>query len=667
MSLHTAAARAALLLTMGVLGACQLTPQAEGPVAALPPAAPSGVAMPATRAANAALAARLPLDDPRDFESVSRGFLARIEADAIRDSEGGVVFPIADFEALSGDAPDTVNPSLWRQAMLTNAHGLYEVMDGLYQVRGYDISVMSVIRGETGWILIDPMLSTETAAAGLKLVNDTLGERPVTGLIYTHSHGDHFGGARGVIDEAEARARGVPILAPEGFTREAVSENVIAGPHMTRRAQLMFGNNLPIGPQHHVSVGLGPALSRGTVSLILPTEEVPMTGGTRMIDGIVFEFIDANETEAPAEFMFYLPQFRALCVAEVANATFHNLLTPRGAQIRNALKWSEVIDHVLLEYGGRSDLAFGSHHWPVWGQENVTRYLRGQRDVYRYTHDQVLRRANAGATIIEVAETLPEPAGSDTEFHMRGYYGTLNHNAKAVYQYYFGWWDGVPANYVLHVPEERARRFVALGGGREAVLAAGIAAFEAGDYRWASEVLNNLVFAEPDFTPGRDWLAASYEQIGYQAESGAWRAYFLSAAQELRLGPPAAGSALINADFIAAIPTAEFFNALAARYVPERLGRAPFAINFAFPDTGETFSVDAGAATAFPRAGYQDPGAAVSLTLPRQAFLGMVAGIVSLPDLLASGAASLEGDPGALGAWSGALEAPPESFTLVEP
>lgn len=630
-----------------------------------PPAA--GEATETTRAANAAVAARLPLGDQSDFADAGRGLLARIEADAIRDGEGNVVWPIRAHEFVTGESPDTVNPSLWRQARLTNMHGLFEVMDGIYQVRGYDISVMTVIRGETGWIIVDPLLSSETAASALGLVNDTLGTRPVTGIIYTHSHADHFGGVRGVIDEVDARERGVPILAPVGFSKSAVAENLLAGTHMTRRAVLMFGNALPLGPTGRVSIGLGPGLAQGTVGLIAPTEEVPGRGTQRVIDGVVFEFVDAAGTEAPAEFMFYLPQFRALCTAEVATATFHNALTPRGAKIRDLLKWSQAIDYVLTEYGARSDVVFASHHWPTWGQENVETFLRGQRDIYRYTHDQALRRANRGETMIELADGIEEPGFQTAASDTRGYYGTLNHNAKAVYQFYFGWWDGVPATYHAHPPEARAERFVAAMGGIGSVLEEGRRAFEEGDYRWAAEVFNQAVFADPEDQAARDWLAASYEQLGFQAESGAWRSYYLAGAHELRGGPPTAETNLGNRDFIAGVPTLDLFDALAARYAPEGLARAPFELNVAFTDTGETVLVDVGEATAFPRLGMQSEEAAVTLSLTRAAFNALILQERSFPELVAAGDAVVSGDPTALAAYFAALEAPDPWFNVVEP
>ncbi len=654
-----------ILAAAALLGACSGGQEGPAPSSEAPP---TGVATEATRAANAALAARLPLDESSDFDDASRGLLAQIAQDEILDDNGEVVWRISKRDFITGDSPDTVNPSLWRQERLNSFHGLFEVTDGVYQVRGYDLAVMSVIRGDTGWIIVDPLLNKETSAAGLKLVNDTLGERPVTGVIYTHSHADHFGGARGVIDETEIEARNVPVLAPIGFSEAAVSENLLAGNYMTRRAVLMFGNTLPSGTTGQVGVGLGPGLPTGTIGLVAPTEEIEGRGTVRVVDGVTFEFIDAAGTEAPAEFMFYLPEFNALCTAEVATATFHNGLTLRGAKVRDFLEWSRAIDYVLTEYGDSSDVVFASHHWPTFGQERVVDFLRGQRDIYRYTHDQTVRRANRGETQFEIAEELEEPPVQSTNFDTRGYYGTLNHNAKAVYQYYFGWWDGVPATFNAHPLEEKAGRFVEAVGGEDAALAVGQKAFDEGDYRWAAEVLNYVLFANPENEHARDWLAASYEQMGFQAESGAWRDYYLTGASELRNGlPEAVEVSTASRDFIEGVPTIELFNALAVRYAPEKLAREPFALNFRFTDTDETILVDVGRATAFPRPGTQAEDAAATLTLSRSAFNDLILQERNFQQIAAAGEAFVEGDPTALLAWFGALETPEAWFNVVEP
>ena len=638
-------------------------PSAEALEAGLPS---PGTATEITKRSNAALAGRLDLSQGSDGEDARRDRLSFIEDEAILNGNGDVVWVIPQFEFLGADAPETVNPSLWRQSQLAAHHGLFKVMDGIYQVRGYDLSVMSVIEGDTGWILVDPLTATETAAASLKLVNDTLGERPVTGVLYTHSHADHFGGARGVITDEQVAA-GVPVLAPIGFSESAVSENLIAGNQMSRRATMMFGNTLPRSTTAHVGSGLGPGLPNGTVSLLLPTEEIEGRGTVRVIDGVTFEFIDAAGTEAPAEFMFYLPEKRALCTAEVATATFHNVLTPRGAKVRDALKWSRVIDYVLAEYGETSDVVFASHHWPTWGQENVAQFLAGQRDIYRYVHDQTLRNANAGATMVEAAEAVEEPGFQGADFATRGYYGTLNHNAKAVYQHYFGWWGGVPADYNRLPHEVTATRYVDAMGGADKVLEIGQDAFASGDYRWAAEVFNHLVFADPENQEGRDWLSATYEQLGFQAESGAWRSYYLTGAAELRRGVPDIGNPnLGNPDFLKAVPSLDLFDALAVRYNPEEMDKDPFVVVFTFPDRDETISLLVEASVLVPRAGAtEDPAATV--TINRTDLDRLILGEAAPLGLITGGKMKISGKRSAVSDMFDALDQPDFWFNTVTP
>ena len=638
-------------------------PSAEAIEAGLP--AP-GTATQVTQDVNAALADRLDLSEGSDGEDARRDRLAYIEDEAILAEDGSVVWSIPQFEFLDGEAPKTVNPSLWRQSQLAAHHGLFKVSDGIYQVRGYDLSVMSVIEGDTGWIIVDPLTANETAAASLKLVNDTLGERPVTGVLYTHSHADHFGGARGVITDEQVAA-GVPVLAPIGFSESAVSENLIAGNQMSRRATLMFGNTLPRSMTAHVGSGLGPGLPNGTVSLLLPTEEIEGRGTIRVIDGVTFEFIDAAGTEAPAEFMFYLPEKRALCTAEVATATFHNVLTRAGRKSGTRSNGAVPLIMSLAEYGETSDVVFASHHWPTWGQENVAQFLRSQRDIYRYVHDQTLRNANAGATMIEAAEAVEEPEFQAADFTTRGYYGTLNHNAKAVYQHYFGWWGGVPADYNRLPHEVTASRYVEAMGGADAVLDLGQEAFGSGDYRWAAEVFNHLVFADPDNQEARDWLSASYEQLGFQAESGAWRSYYLTGAAELRRGVPDAGNPnLGNADFLKAVPSLDLFDALAVRFNPEKMKRDPFVIVFNFPDRDETISVLVEKSVIVPReGGTEDPTATV--TIDRHDLDRLILGEAAPLGLITGGKMKLSGNRGAVSAMFDSLDQPDFWFNTVVP
>lgn len=658
--------RALLLSSAFLFAACgdpgsQTRPSADTDI---PEAPKPGHVSNSTKRMNAALAKRLPLSDQQDFEDASRGFLAAISAPAILDDKGIPVWEIAQYDFVTGQAPETVNPSLWRQGELVAKHGLFEVAPGLYQVRGYDLSVMTLIEGRSGWIIIDPLTNVETARAALKLANDTLGAKPVSALLYTHSHADHFGGAKGVLPDG---AGDVPVIAPRHFSKEAVSENVLAGNHMTRRATLMFGSTLPRNATGHVSSGLGPGLPRGNVSLILPTEELGTGVTKKTIDGVKFEFMDMGGTEAPSEFIFYLPDFKALHTAEVASGTFHNVLTPRGAKSRDALAWSQGIDAMLAEYGVQSDIVLASHHWPKWGTERVQTHLRNQRDIYRYVHDATLRAANSGSGMIEAAEKMEAPKFLDEDFGARGYYGTLNHNSKAVYQHYFGWWSGVPAEYHKLPPEQSAVKYVAAMGGADAVLKQGIKAYETGDFRWAAEILNHLVFAKKGGQPAKDWLAATYEQMGYQAESGAWRSYYLTGAQELRVGLVARNVANPgSADVLRSVPTRTLLDAMAVRFDGSKVSKTPKSLNFVFTDTDEEFTIEVNRSTALARPGLSGEPAA-TVTLSRTSFNKLLGQQAEFGELMKTGDIKLSGNPLAARDYLTALETPELWFNIVEP
>lgn len=640
--------------------------EATPEVAATAENPPIGIATEATRQANAAMAARLPLASQTDFENANRGFLAKLE-EPILNEDGSVSWDVNRFDFIKGDAPDTVNPSLWRQSKLNRIHGLFEVIDGIYQIRGYDLAVMTLIRGDTGWIIVDPLTSPAPAKAGLALANKTLGERPVVGVIFTHSHADHFGGVRGIISEADLEGGAVPLIAPAGFTEEAISENLLAGNYMARRAAFQFGGLLPAGETGQVGTGLGQMLSVGNVGLMKPTKEIGSEGETLTVDGVTLEFLDAGGTEAPAEIVFYLPQFKALCAAEVATRNFHNALTPRGAQIRDTLTWSKVIDQMLITFGAKSDVMFASHHWPIWEQENITTALRNQRDNYRYVHDQTLRRANNGGTMVEIAEELAEPDFAASDFGVRGYYGTLNHNSKAVFQYYFGWWDGVPANYHRLPPVEEAIKYVEFMGGADAVIEKSVASFNKGEFRWAATALNHLVFAEPGNKKAISWLAASYEQMGFQAESGAWRNYFLAGAAELRNGVPDTGEIRTgNPQLLRAVPTEKLFDAIAVRFNPEKMERDPYTVQFVFPDRDEVISIDVNKSVAFPHLVAADnPNATV--TMDRKTFDLILAGETSFLAQVTTGNASVAGNPLVARAFMASLDQPGFWFNVVTP
>ena len=599
----------------------------------------------ATRRAHAALVRTLPVDTGEDFEDARRGFIGTIPDARIANDAGRVFWSMADFafEAEGQPCPDTVNPSLWRQAQLNSIHGLFEVTPGIYQVRNFDLSNITFIEGKDGYIVVDPLISSETAAAALALLRQHRGDRPVSAVIYTHSHVDHYGGVRGVLSDADIAA-GLRIIAPEGFLKEAVSENVLAGNAMNRRATYMYGSLLPRGPKGHVDAGLGKTVSMGTVSLVPPTESVSATGTRLTVDGVEIVFQVTPDTEAPAEMNFFFPQFGALCMAENCSCHLHNLYTPRGAQVRDAKSWSFYIDEAIDLFAADTKVLFASHHWPRWGAGKASAFLKKQRDLYKYIHDQTLRMANHGLTPLEIGEQLALPPTLASEWYSRGYYGTLNHNAKAVYQRYLGWFDGNPANLHKHPPVEAGRRYVELAGGVEALLTHARTAFEAGDYRWVAEVVNHLVFADPTNAEARCLQADALEQMGYQAESGPWRAFYLTAAMELRFPRPPATSPRPGAGGqLRALPADNLLDALSVRLNGEAVGDAEIAVNLRFSDSGESFLVTVENAVLHHAPGKTAAGAAI-VTLTRAALAALAMAEKTLAQLLADGAVSITGD-----------------------
>jgi alkyl sulfatase BDS1-like metallo-beta-lactamase superfamily hydrolase len=474
-----------------------------------------------------------------DFDDATRGLIA----EGPRSVEGRYgqalwdrdAYSFLDDPALAESPPSTVNPSLWRQGRLNNVAGLFEVAPSIFQVRGMDISNITFIAGATGWIVIDPLTSQETASAAFTLVNEHLGQRPVHAVIYTHSHTDHFGGVYGIISEEDVASGRVQVIAPAGFLDAAVSENVLAGTVMIRRAMYMYGVLLAKDPQGHVDTGLGKGMpGLPTVGLCPPTKEIAQTGDELVIDTVRLVFQLTPGTEAPAEMNIFVPEMRALCMAENCTATQHNVYTLRGAQVRDALLWSKYIDDSIRSFAHECDVLFASHHWPRWGSKRLVNYLESQRDAYRYVHDQTLRLANLGFTMNEIAEQLTLPVSLGNEFFNRDYYGTVSHNSKAVYQRYLGWFDGNPAHLHPHPPVEAATRYVEFMGGVDAVLEKAQDSFARGDYRWVVEVVNHVVFADPDNESARNLQANALEQLGYQSESGPWRDFYLTGALELR-------------------------------------------------------------------------------------------------------------------------------------
>lgn len=582
----------------------------------------------ATRAAHEAVARSLPIDDGSDEALAQRGFLRTIPG---ADVPGA--WSQAPYAFLDGARPDTVNPSLWRQARLNARHGLYEVTPGVYQVRGFDISNVTFVEGREGWIVIDPLTSAQPAAAALELVRATLGQRPVTGVIYTHSHVDHYGGILGVASMDEV-AGGLPIIAPEGFLQAAVAENVLAGNVMSRRATYMYGGLLPKDARGHVDSGLGKGTSTGRVALVPPTVSVTHTGQTLDLDGVEIRFQVTPDTEAPAEMNFFFPKFGALCMAENCTCHLHNLYTPRGAQVRDAKAWSFYIDEAVSMFGASSDVMFASHHWPRWGEAPIRAFLTKQRDLYKYIHDQTLRMANHGLNATEIAEALRLPPTLEAEWHTRSYYGTLSHNAKAVYQKYLGWFDGNPANLHKHPPEAAGQRYVAALGGAENLLLRAREAFEAGDYRWVAELVGHLVFAQPDHTQARALQADALEQMGYQAESGPWRDFYLTGAQELRNPRPKTDKPRqAAAGQLRSLPADNLLDSLSVRLNGLGAGATTLAFTAVFDDTGERFAVSLENAVLHHRPG--DGGPEVRVT--REALVDLVLGAKTPAEVSISG------------------------------
>jgi alkyl sulfatase BDS1-like metallo-beta-lactamase superfamily hydrolase len=476
-----------------------------------------------------------PFGDVRDFRDAERGFIAALAPGIVRNAAGEVVWDNDSYSFLAGDAPDTVHPGLWRQSVLNAKQGLFQVTDGIYQVRGLDLSNVSFVEGGTGVIVIDPLISVETAAAALALYRKHRGGRPVVGVIYTHSHVDHFGGVKGVISQEEVEA-GVPVIAPQGFLEPAIAENIYVGTAMGRRAGYMYGAALPRGPRGGVGAGLGQTTSTGTVSLIAPTVDITATGQELTVDGVHMVFQLAPGTEAPAEMHFLFPARKALCMAENATHTLHNILTIRGAVVRDAHSWARYLTEAIELFGAEAEVVFASHHWPTSGRERVVEFLGLQRDLYAYLHDQTLRLINQGYTGAEIAELFELPPALRRAWHTRGYYGSVSHNVKAIYQRYLGWYDGNPARLWQHPPQEAAKRYVAFMGGADAVVEKAHACYQDGDLRWAAQVLDHVLFADPGHQAARALLADVLEQLGFGSENGTWRGAYLSGALELRRG-----------------------------------------------------------------------------------------------------------------------------------
>jgi alkyl sulfatase BDS1-like metallo-beta-lactamase superfamily hydrolase len=621
----------------------------------------------ATIAANRAVLEALDFTDRQDFEDATKGLIASEPALRVTSASGASVWDLSANAFIEGEAPASVNPSLWRQARLNNIHGLFKVTEGIYQMRGYDLSNMTLIEGKTGWIVVDPLTARETAAAAFAFARKHLGERPIVAMIFTHSHIDHFGGVLGVLTSEGVQAESIRIIAPQGFMDEATSENIIAGTAMSRRAMLMYGKQLARSERGHVDSGLGISPAFGSFGLLEPTEIVDHTPQTLLIDGLEFIFQNAPGSEAPAELTFYLPHARAFNGAEVTSHNMHNLYTLRGAKVRDALLWSHYIGE-SIELFGEAEVYLASHHWPIWGNARIIDFLEVQRDTYKYIHDQTVRLFNQGLTPGEIAEVIELPVSLQKDFHNRGYYGTLRHNARAVYQNYLGWYDGNPAHLNPLPPAEAGQRYVELAGGADELLRHARAAYDEAGYRWAAELLNHLVFADPANGEARSLLAACYDQLGYQAESGPWRDVYLSAAFELRHGPPEQGlNIAAMTDVLRQTPVRRFFDSMAVRLNGPDAEGVQLSVNFVFTDLGESYLLDIGNAVLHHRPSSPDAPADATLKLTHDMFLAMLTGQAGLTDLLLSDQIQLEGSKLDLVKFFSLLDKPDGRFNIVTP
>jgi alkyl sulfatase BDS1-like metallo-beta-lactamase superfamily hydrolase len=603
----------------------------------------------------------------RELELARRGLIAAFDPPRVENEDGRVVWELESYEFLDAEPPPSAHPNLWRQAQLNRIAGLFELAPGFYQLRGFDLSNMHVVEGREGIVVIDPLVSTETAAAALALYREHRGERPVTGLLYTHSHIDHFGGARGVLSEEEIAARRVPILAPAGFLHHAVSENVFAGTAMARRAGYMYGARLERGPEGQLGSGLGQTTSLGTIGLLPPNLDVVESGQEEIVDGVRMRFQLTPEAEAPAAMNVHFPDARVLCVADNAVCSMHNLLTLRGALVRDARLWANHLDRTIELHGAETEVLCAGHNWPRWGGAEIVDFLEQQRDLYAYLHDQTVRLLNKGLTGAEIAETIELPPSLAAEWHCREFYGSVSHNAKAIYQRYMGWFDGNPASLWEHPPVERARRYVEFMGGADAVLAKARASFEAGDYRWVAEVVNRVVFAEPANRAARELQAEALERLGFGAENATWRNFFLMGARELRDGVSGTPTGTAPPDVVARLTVSQLLDAMAIRLDGPRAADLRLRVDWTVTDPDEEHRIEVRNGVLRHRPGRHEPAADAGLVVEREALNQLLLKTADVGELAESGRLRVEGDGVKLGELLGLLDEPDPGFAIVTP
>jgi alkyl sulfatase BDS1-like metallo-beta-lactamase superfamily hydrolase len=616
-----------------------------------------------------AMLTALPFADTADFDDAARGFMGTIDHAKVTSAQGRAVFSLEPYGFLSeAEAPATVNPSLWRQSRLNMHHGLFEVVPGVYQVRGLDIANMTLIEGDSGVIVVDTLTSIEGARAAMELYVKHRGRRPVAAVIFTHTHTDHWGGARGVLTEEILASGRVPIIAPNLFMEHAVSENIIAGPAMLRRAQYQFGPFLAKGERGQVDCGLGKSMAAGGVALLRPTDLIMATGDTRIIDGVAFEFQMAPNSEAPAEMHFYVARYGLLNLAENCTHNFHNLLPFRGADVRDALAWSRYLGEALKLWGGKAEAMCGQHHWPVWGRERIDTMIRQQRDTYKFAHDQTIRLMNHGLNASEIAETIRLPKSLEGAWHTRGYYGHIRHNVKAIYQKYLGWYDANPVHLDPLPPAEAGKKYVEYMGGANAILSRARVDFEKGEFRFVAQALSHLVFADPDNQAARALLADTFEQLGYAAESATWRNAYLFGAQELRQGmPKAPPRAAMPRETLAALRTEQLWDVLGVRLNGPKAEGKHLVLNWSFTDTGERFVLNLENCALTYTEGLQSTDADASFTLARGTLDEVIAKQTNFPDAVAAGRIEVSGNPTRLTELTALMDEFPRMFEIVEP
>lgn len=605
------------------------------------------------------LKSTMPFDDKRDFEEAKKGFIAEPSYRQIMAEAGTVAWNIGQYDFLLEEGKDfkSIHPSLQRMAVLNMNYGLFEVIPGIYQVRGYDLANISFIKGNTGWIVFDPLTSKETAKAALDFINEKLGARPVVAVVYSHSHGDHFGGVRGVVDEADVKSGKVKVIAPIGFMKHAVSENVYAGNAMTRRLFYQYGVLLPAGPNGHVDQSIGKNVSSGNIGLIAPNVVITADIENHTVDGIKMIFQNTPGTEAPAEMNTYFPDMKAFWAAENITGTIHNIYTLRGALVRDALEWSKQINKALYLFGQEAEVMFASHSWPRWGNERIQEVMKSQRDTYANLNNGVLNLANKGVTISEMHNVYEVPMSLQKQWSARSYHGSVEHNARAVINRYLGYWDANPATLIPLSPGESAPLYVEMMGGSSKIIAKGKELLNEGKYKYAMEILNKLVYAEPANQEAKDLLANNFEQLGYQAESPSVRNSYLAAAYELRNGiPTGASPKTTSPDLVGAISTELFLDFLGVRLDSKKAGDENFSINLITPDNGEKFAVELSNGTLTNAMNFQAKTADLTLTINRSDLLQVMFGLTTFEEVLKSGKGKAEGNVTVLGKLAGMLD-----------